>query len=155
MLYAGEDVETFCVAQYEGYSLGNIFLERTAVPSFVKGYGDIRGVFSIGGIKTYKINSPRYAPEENALLEFDVYFDVDDTLTVCVEAGEGQENFERYTYETEITGGGKWKRIILKAEEFKSDITGKSLKSFVSGNCIIFDCGQEETKFAVTNMLWL
>lgn len=155
MLYSGEDVENFCVAQYEGYSVGEIFLERTAEPTSVTGYGDVRGVFSVGGVKTYKISSPRYAPDENALLEFDVYLLKDDTLIVCVEAGEEQENFERYTYETEVKGGGKWKRIIVKAEEFKSEATGKPLKNFTLGKAVSFDSGSDETKFAVTNILWL
>ena len=155
ILYAGEGVETFCVAQYEGYSVGDIFLERTAVPTTVTGYGEVKGVFSIGGVKTYKISSPRYAPDENALLEFDVYLSNDDTVYVSVEAGEEKENFERYTYETEIKGGGKWKRVIVKADEFKSENTGKSLKSFQLGKAVVFDSGKDETKFAITNILWL
>ena len=155
MLFSGKGVDTFCVGEYKGYSIGDIFLERTAEPKNILGYGNVYGAFSVGGVKTYKISSPRYAPDENALLEFDVYFKETDTLTVCIEASEKQTGSEKYVYETPIKGGGKWKRIILKAGDFKSGNTGMSLKSFTQGRAISFDCLSDETEFAVTNILWL
>ncbi|MBR2022910.1 MAG: dienelactone hydrolase family protein [Clostridia bacterium] len=155
MLFSGEGVETFSVAEYKGYSLGDIFLERTAVPSLVTGYGNVQGVFSIGGVKTYKISSPRYEPEENAELEFDAYFQTDDSVIVRVEVGDMQAEFESYVYETPIKCGGKWKRVIVKAGDFKSETTGMPLKSFTAGRAITFDCLNDDTKFAITNILWL
>ena len=155
VLFSGDGQDSFCVAEYKGYSVGDIFLERTAVPSLITGYGNVQGVFSIGGVKTYKISSPRYEPDENALLEFDVYFQTDDSVVVTIEAGDVQAQFDRYVYEAEIKGGGKWKRVIVKAGDFKSETTGMPLKSFTYGRAITFDCVNDDTKFAVTNILWL
>lgn len=155
MLFSGEGLETFCVGEYKGYSVGDIFLERTTEPTKVLGYGNVPGAFALGGIKTYKISSPRYEPDENALLEFDAYFEKTGSLVVCIEAEDSQANVEKYTYETEIKGGGKWKRIIVKAGDFKCDNTGMPLKSFDEGRAITFDCLQDEIKFAITNILWL
>ncbi len=155
MLFAGDELATFCVGEYKGYSLGDIFLERTAVPTTVLGYGNVPGIFSVGGVKTYKISSPRYAPDENALLEFDAYFENTDDLVVCIETGEVQSGLEKYVYETEVKGGGKWKRLIVKAGDFKGEQSGMPLKSFTQGKAITFDCGKDETRFAITNILWL
>lgn len=155
MLFSGEGVETFCVGEYKGYAVGDIFLERTAVPTQAVGYGNVTGVFSIGGVKTYKISSPRYAPHENALLEFDAYLEETDEIIVCVEAGERQSGFEKYVYATEVKGGGKWKRIIIKAGDLKSETTGMPLKSFSQGRAITFDSRNDTSKYAITNILWL
>ncbi|MBQ8406725.1 MAG: hypothetical protein IJY38_02290, partial [Clostridia bacterium] len=62
---------------------------------------------------------------------------------------------ETYASVVEITGGGKWKRIILKPEEFKGVETGVSLKSFSDGYALAFIDEKTENEFAVTNVLWL
>ena len=74
---------------------------------------------------------------------------------MTIEAGDVQAQFDRYVYEAEIKGGGKWKRVIVKAGDFKSETTGMPLKSFTYGRAITFDCVNDDTKFAVTNILWL
>ena len=155
MLFAGNENDCFGVADYKEYSIGGIFLEREAVPKMVKGYGGIQGVFSVGGIKTYKISSPMYVAEENALLAFDVYFDKDDTLYVSVEVGEMSRESERFICAVDIKGGGKWKRTVLKASDFKGEDCSKPLQNFLEGRALVFDCEREDTRFAVRNILWL
>ncbi len=153
MLFSGAELDCFGVAAYEDYSIGGIFLEREAVPKIVKGYGDIRGAYSVGGIKTYKISSPRYIPEENAMLKFDVYSKETQELTVSVEVAG--EQTERYDCTVEVRGGGKWKRIILKAADFKGESYGAPLQNFHDGSTLSFDCAGEEREFSITNILWL
>lgn len=155
MLFSGKEMDSFGVAEYKEYSIADIFLEQEAMPKKSIGYGGIAGAFSVGGIKTYKIGSPTYKPDENALLEFDVYFHADDTLCVSVDVGDMERESERYTYRTEIKGGGKWKRIILKAADFKGVNCGSPLSGFAEGRALVFDCEREETEFAITNILWL
>ena len=152
-LYSGEAVYSFSVAKNEEYSIGNIFLEREALPKRKAGYGEIYGVYSVGGIKTYKISSPRYLPDENAMLKFDVYADETTELIVEIESA----GIERavYWYVAEITGGGKWKRIILKPSDFKEVLTGAPLTSFAGGSSLSFLSENEEVEFAITNILWL
>ena len=155
MLYSGTESDAFCVAEYKDYSVANVFLEREAVPKICIGYGGIGGVFSVGGIKTYKISSPMYLPDENALLEFETYFHRDDVLRVSVEVGDVEQEIERYTCLIPVKKGGKWKRIILKAGDFKGENSGMALPSFEKGRALVFDCNEEETEFAVINILWL
>lgn len=155
MLFSGKEMDTFSVAQYGEYSIGDIFLEREAVPKISLGYGGIKGAYSLGGIKTYKISSPTYIPEENALLEFDAYSQKDCTIIVSVEAGDMELESERYSCAVEIKGGGKWKRMILQASAFKGEKSGMPLKNFHDGKALLFDCEDEQTEFSITNILWL
>lgn len=155
MLFSGKEMDTFSVAEYKKYAIGEIFMERETVPKKSVGYGGITGAFSVGGIKTYKISSPTYIPDENALLEFDVYFAQSQGLRVSVEVGEVGKDFERYTCVAQIKGGGKWKRVILKAGDFKGEISGMQLKTFADGKALAFDCENDGVEFAVTNILWL
>ena len=62
MLFSGKEMDCFIVANHEDYSIGDIFLEHEAVPKITTGYGNIKGAYSVGGIKTYKISSPMYVP---------------------------------------------------------------------------------------------
>ena len=129
MIYSGEGIDCFSVADYKPFAVGGIFLESEAVPKQNRGYANIAGVYSIGGVKTYKIASPQYTAEENALLEFDAYSKHDFTVKVVVEVLEKGDKFRRFIASEEVKGKGKWKRIILKANEFKDEETGAPLKS--------------------------
>ncbi len=155
MLYSGKELDTFLVKEYKDYSIGNIFLEKEAAIKLVSGYGGTKGAYSLGGMMTYKIGSPRYIPDENAYLKFDVYLPETDEIFVSIHVGDVETQFEKYTYSCEVKGGGKWKRIILKANDFKGEKTGMPLKSFVQGRALSFDCEKEETVYAVTNILWI
>ena len=155
MLYAGDGLDCFGVFDFEEYSLSGIFLEGEALPKIVKGYGGISGAYSVGGIKTYKISSPQFIPEENALLEFDVHFKKDGELFVSVDTANVAEGFVRYTCVQPVKGGGKWKRIVLRAADFKNEETAMALPSFADGKSLSFVCEEEDTEFAVTNIIWL
>jgi hypothetical protein len=141
--------------EYKEYSISNVFLEKEVVPKRVKGYGGIEGAYSLGGIRTYKISSPTYAPDENALLAFDVWTDRDGEMLVSVELADVDREAERYTYAFEVKGGGKWKRIICKAGDLKGETSGMPLKGFTEGRALVFDSADDAVQFAVTNILWL
>ena len=119
MLFAGKEMETFGVAQHGEYSIGDIFLEREAIPKKSVGYGGIQGAYSVGGIKTYKISSPKYIPDENAFLEFDAYSATGQSLKIAIEVANTGASSELFSCEVPIKAGGKWKRIILKSVDFK------------------------------------
>lgn len=154
-VYSGEEIEGFGVAHYEDYSIADIFLEREAVPKTVVGYGGIKGAYSVGGISTYKISSPRFIPEENAILKFDAYFKETDELTVSVDIAAVETERERYVCVVPIKGGGKWKRVVLKAADFKGETYGKPLSNFHEGSALSFDCENEDNEYAINNILWL
>ncbi len=154
-LFSGEEMDTFSVASYREYAIGEIFLEKEFLPKEKLGYANIKGAYSVGGIRTFKIGSPTYTPNENALLAFDAYFTADERLKVWVDAGEVGKDFERYVCSFIVKGGGKWKRIILKAGDFKGEISGVPLKNFFDGKSLAFGCDNENVEYAVTNILWL
>ena len=154
-IFSGKEMDCFGIADYKSTAVGGIFLEREAIPKVVTGYGDIAGASSISGIKTYKISSPRYIPDENALLEFDAYFKETETLIVTIDLADVESDRERYSCEVEVKGGGKWKRIILKAADFKGETGGMPLKNFSDGRALSFKCENEDVEYAITNILWL
>lgn len=154
-LFSGGEMDCFGIAEHQEYAIGGIFLEKEAVPKSSVGYGGISGAYSVGGVRTYKISSPRYIPEENALLEFDAYTAETQVLRVSIEVADVETEEERYTCEVEVKGGGKWKRIILKPTDFKGEKCGYTLENFCHGSALVFDCAGEEQEFAVTNILWL
>ena len=154
-LFSGKEMDCFSVAEYKDYSIGGIFLESDAVPKMSVGYGNIAGAYSVGGIRTYKISSPHYVPDENALLEFDAYTKETQVLRIAVETAELNTEDECYVCDVEVKGGGKWKRIILRAADFKGEKGGRSLPNFCIGSALVFNCAGEEKEFAVTNILWL
>lgn len=153
LLFDGTGLDAFCVADNREYSIGGIFLEREALPTTEKGFADIVGAYSVGGIKTYKISSPRYLPDENAFLKFDAYSAQGGELRVSIDVSDGGE-FHVFRYEQPITKGGKWKRIVLKAEDFKDSKTGAPLSAFSLGRALSFE-GLDDTKTLVTNIIWL
>ena len=155
MLFSGMEMDSFGVANHENYSIGGIFLEKEALPKVAYGYGKIRGAYSVGGMRTYKISSPRYIPDENALLEFDVYSKQTQRVKISVEVADVDKQSETYSYVLEVKGGGKWKRIILRAADFKAESTGQPLQNFFDGSALVFDCDGEEEEFSITNILWL
>lgn len=155
MLFSGNEIDCFRVARYEDYSVAGIFLEKEATPKLVAGYGNIKGAYSLGGIKTYKISSPCYVARENDNLKFDVYAPQDCALSVGVEVADSGET-EYYYCRIPVKGGGKWKRIILEAKDFKNVLYGRPLASFAQGSALSFGTENgEEKEFAVTNILWL
>lgn len=156
MIYAGDRPDCFSVEDYKSFALGGIFLEREAVPKLLEGYGKITGVYSPGGIRTYRIGAPLYQAEENAMLEFDAYSKEDVEIIACVEVLKRGNKFIRYETSVPVKARGKWKRIILKAADFKSAETGEPLSSFSLGKALVFkQLGDEEKEFSVTNILWL
>lgn len=154
LLFGGKGLDTFCVAENKEYSIADVFLEREALPKAEIGYGKITGAYSVGGIKTYKISSPRYVPDENALLKFDVYSNEGATLLVTIDVADGGD-FLKYRCAIPVKQGGKWKRTVLKAEDFKEEKTGAPLKGFSVGRALSFESENEEETFAVTNIVWL
>ena len=153
-IFSGKEQDCFTVANYDGYSIGGIFLEREALPSFQEGYGGIRGVYADGGLRSCKISSPQFLPNENALLEFNVYSKTTQNLLVVMETADIAREEEKYTCVVPVKGGGKWKRIILKSADFKGQNSGTPLVSFQRASAVVFDSPSQE-EYLITNMLWL
>lgn len=152
VVYSGGEVDCFSVLDYRAFADGGIFLESEAVPKRVEGFGKITGAYSPGGIRTYKIGSPRYVANDGAMLEFDAYAPQATALRVHIEVAVKGDKFKNYSATVDVRGGGKWKRTIVKATDLKEDETGEPLKSFCDGIALAFE---SDAECAVTNILWL
>ena len=144
----------FAVADYQSESLGGIFLEKESMPETATGYGGIRGVCSHAGIRTYRISSPRFVADEGAVLKADLYSAFDTSAKITVETGE-RGAVSQYSVVVPVSGGGKWKRVLLRAEEFKDEATGAPLNSFSQGLAIVIRPVNENIKVLAANVLWL
>ncbi|MBR2903210.1 MAG: hypothetical protein IKC37_01040 [Clostridia bacterium] len=154
MIFSGEDIGCFCVADHTQYSVGGIFLDKEAFPCMQQGADGLYGASCVGGLKTYKISSPKYRPDDNALLEFELYSCRDDKVRVSIDVSK-EDLHERFSCICSVKGGGKWKRIVLTSAEFKGEESGASLERFSDGWALLFDCESEENDIMVTNILWL
>ena len=154
-LFAGGEARCFNVADHKSSALGGIFLEKEIMPNTTVGYGNIQGVYAKGGVRTYRISSPEYVPHEHDLLQFEVYSKETQDLRVVIEVGDICSKEEKFNCIVPIKGGGKWKRQLLRAEDFKSELTGQSLISFTQARALVFCCDGEEQEFSITNILWL
>lgn len=144
----------FAVADYQSESLGGIFLEKESMPETAVGYGGICGVCSPAGVRTYRISSPRFVADEGAALKMDLYAAENTSVKITVETNERGAGGE-YSVIVPVAGGGKWKRTILRAEEFKEEATGAPLKSFSQGIAIVIRPENENVKVPAANVLWL
>jgi hypothetical protein len=54
-----------------------------------------------------------------------------------------------------VKGGGKWKRIVLKANDFKNEENNMPLAAFSEGKALLFVSEDEDMEYAITNILWL
>ena len=88
-------------------------------------------------------------------MKFDAYTRADDALTIFIEVAEESGEVEQYSCRVPVKGGGKWKRIILEAKDFKSATYGRPLSAFSHGSALAFHSEIEENEYAITNVLWL
>jgi hypothetical protein len=141
-------VDCFSAADNASYSIGDIFLlSNDILPQVVTKDKGLKGIYSICGLSTYRLNSPRYAPEKDSVLKFDVCPDGDTVLNLTMK---DVNNGEIYTTNTNILGG-VWQSVILESKLFKT-ASGASLSDFTKG--LMFTINSKE-KYAVNNFLWL
>lgn len=153
MLYSEKQSGGFCIEDFGSYAHGGIFLESFATPKSVEGYGGIKGAYSVGGIRTYKISSPQFMAGKGALLEFDAYARSDVKILSSVDVANGDGENKKYVAEATVRAGGKWKRVIFSPADYK-DETGAMLPEFSIGKALSFDV-EEDEEFLITNLHWL
>lgn len=153
VISAGEK-DGFAVADYRAEALGGIFLEKESMPETIAGYGGITGVYSSAGIRTYRINSPRFVADDGVALKMDLYSKEDTSVKITVETGERGTGGE-YSVIVPVAGGGKWKRVVLRAADLKDERTGGSLEDFSKGIAIVIRPENENCPVPVANVLWL
>ena len=152
-LYSGTEENVFSVADYSQSAINGVLLEASQKPKKSVGYANITGIYAVGGVRTYRIGSPEFTPNEDAILQFEAYAKEWREMKVSVEIAGNQQ--ECYSAVVSVRGRGKWKRILLRSEDLKGEKSGTPLASFRQGGALVFSCAGEEGEFAITNVLWL
>ena len=152
-VYSGTEENVFSVADYSQSAINGVLLEASQKPKKSVGYANITGIYAVGGVRTYRIGSPEFTPNEDAILQFEAYAKEWREIKVSVEIAGNQQ--ECYSAVVSVRGRGKWKRILLRSEDLKGEKSGTPLASFRQGGALVFSCAGEEGEFAITNVLWL
>ncbi len=144
--------DSFTVARFDrGGTLADCFLQNSLPPvNLMEGPCGIEGIASEYGLKSFRINDPRYRPSENALLKFDVYAPETTTMQITVRAEKNGRDI-LYQCNLFLPGCESWIDHVLSAKDFKTD--GNRPLAGLSGAKYISFCA--EGRFCINNLLWL
>jgi hypothetical protein len=140
--------DCFMVSNYDNYTVGGTFLlSNDILPKIVSKDKGLKGIYSVCGLSTYRLNSPKYSPEKDSVLKFDVCPDADMVLYLTMR---DLYSGEVYTFNANILGG-VWQSVLLESKLFKT-ASGAALSDFKKG--LLFTINGKEP-YAVNNLLWL
>ncbi len=112
----------------------------------IKGPFDINGVFGINGLTTFKVNTKKNKPNEDAMLLLDVHA-VNDGF-VCVKMVSDEQTF---IARGKVVGGNLWNNVKFSVTDFKT-VDGKALKSYSEIDKIEISVDGE---YLLNNVLWV
>ncbi|MDE7182603.1 MAG: hypothetical protein K2O41_06225 [Clostridia bacterium] len=149
VLYSSrEGVEGFKVADPRTQAHGGIFFtDDVMVPQLVTKAKGIKGIYSVCGLTTYRINNPKFAPVNGNVLKIDIFCDSTQEVLFSLD---DVESGETYKYSQSVLGG-VWQSILLKSKLFKT-VNGVALDDYVRSLKFCITC---EGEFAVNNVMWL
>ncbi len=154
VLYSGRiaNSESVFVAGFNTCEINSTRLEKDTVNEVTvkKGPMDIEGVYAQNGLTTFKINSNRDKPNDDAMLMLDLYAKEDSTLTVKIVADIENQPIE-YFATVNVIGGNIWHNVKLETSKFKTE-EGRILKSYEKVNSLSFKCSG---KYLINNVLWV
>lgn len=108
---------------------------------------DIKGLYCEGGLLTYRLNDPKYAPEVDSVLKIDVYSF--ERTYVHFVVFDLEENVEyKYSF---YSVDGVWQNVVMESNKFKS-ANGMTLSTFKKKLLFAIDC---DSRYAVNNFMWL
>ncbi len=151
ILYAEEDGRNgFAVFRRRTRAVADCFVgDIGAASAILPGYGGIKGMAVSSGIISYRVGEPRFRPPEGVSFRFDAYCKVNTRLRVVFYRDEEED--VGFKCDVPVAGGGKWKSILLDANDFKSD-RGVSLSDFEGVVSVVFMCDDEAL---INNVLWI
>lgn len=138
----------FCIASPKEKGIGGVFFpDSSKLPSLVTKAKGIKGLYCDGGLSTYRMNTPRYAPLTGSMLSLDVFCDGDAAFTVTVTELSTRED---YVYTANLAGG-VWQKLVLECKNLKTE-GGMPLAAFTPNMKLTVN---SEEKFAINNAMWL
>ncbi len=111
----------------------------------------IQGISCDRGLKTFKINSKKDKPREDAILVMDVSLVKDGQFTATLLSEGANGEITEYTYVVPLLGGDLWHNLKIELNRFKS-LEGRLLKSYDTVFAVKFNADQ---KFLINNVLFL
>ncbi|MCM1234055.1 MAG: S9 family peptidase [Ruminococcus flavefaciens] len=136
------------VAEPRSLAVGGIFFtDSVMMPQIVTKAKGIDGIYSVRGLTTYRLNSPRYAPKKDNLLKIDVFSDETSEITFTIEDAAARET---YKYSQSILGG-VWQSLIIESKLFKT-VNGVQLSDYAHNLRFCITC---DGNYAVNNIMWL
>ena len=123
-----------------------LYRQRNEAAGSRQGEGNKR-IYSVRGLTTYRLNSPRFAPNKDNLLKIDVFCDETSEITFTIEDSAEKEV---YKYSQSIIGG-VWQSLILESKLFKTG-NGVQLTDYAHNLRFCISCDGE---YAVNNLMWL
>lgn len=141
-------IDGFSIADPASQAIGGTFFtDGVMFPQLVTKEKGIKGAYSVCGLTTYRINTPKYSPESGSFLKLDIF--CDETAEVTLTLADVSDG-EIYKY-SQIVLGGVWQSIILESKLFKT-VNGVPLSDYVRTLRLCITC---EGKYAVNNLMWL
>jgi hypothetical protein len=116
-----------------------------------KGPMGMEGVYSKGGLITFKTAAKTQKPNDDAILMFDYYSKTEGVLNVKLIANYLGEKTE-YACAVKCRGGDVWHNVRLERSRFKT-AEGMNLKSYEKIDAIAFESDEEE--WLINNALWV
>lgn len=139
--------DCFTATEHKNCSVGGtFFLNDLGFPKIVEKAKELRGIYSECGLTTYRFNNPRYAPNKDSVIKFDICADEDMKLELIMCSGVGVT----YTYEVGVVGG-IWQSVLLKSKLFKNS-DGVALTDFMQGLTFTI---KGTCEYAINNVMWL
>lgn len=140
--------EGFSVANIKSCAVGGMFFpDREMLPKLVTKAKGVKGIYSAGGLTTFRMNCNRFAPSNDNILSIDVYCDVSGEVELTLsDFSSGVE----YVCILKVIGG-VWQNFLNECSEFKNAL-GVSLGEFSSNLKLTV---KSNVPYAVNNLMWL
>lgn len=148
VMYSGKNgVDCFAIANCINNSVCGTFLVNTnALPKVVT-KEQIKGIGSVCGLSTYRLNSPRYSPDADSVLQFYVYPEEDSPIVLSIDCAE-----EKTAFSVKVNVVKQvWQSVLLPANAFKNE-QGAALSDFTKGLKLTV---KGKGEYALNNVMWL
>lgn len=150
VLYSSRNgIDCFSLADYGSHAVAGTFFENEQVFPQMITRNELKGIYCVCGLSTYRLNSPRYSPSQGSLLKFDIYTEKDCTIELSITSvGDGT------VFSLKVPAiGGTWQSEVLESKLFKS-IGGMPLADFSMPSGLMFTIKCDEL-YALNNVMWL
>ncbi len=120
----------FIVEDIKTELIGNVFSDEKLYV-LKEGPSGIYGISSENTLTSYAVRKIASRLNDDSFIKFDIYFKVNDTLTVKIKTNSQME----YFYALSVKGDENWQNIQLSFSDFKSE-NGQSIKDLTEINSI-------------------